>query len=217
MPSWDPLVTNLRGLAPTDFIFKVENFTYALEAHPVFSLSPEHVPGFATIRDWLAQYKVAVVEAEKGGTDRKAQRDDLREKIQQGVEIQGQHMVMVALHRKDMSLLDTVGLDQKHHSYPKNTRVWNPSDLPRITVSRGHETRTALVTVSKINGAPGIQLQHSTGDPADESSYIDLGPFPDHRIRLADLETLKNHHFRARYIRGTVVGPWSQIVSVVII
>jgi len=213
----DLLVTNLRGLSPHEFIFKVENFADKLEAHSVFNQCPEYVPGFARLRELTAQYKVALVAAEKGGKDRNAQKNEAREETQQGVEIQGQHMVMVALHRKDMSLLDGVGLDLKHRSYAKSTGGWNPGAPLKFTVSRGPETGTVIVTVSKINGAPSIELQATTGDPADESSYYDMGIFAQFRIKLENLETLKKHHFRGRYHRGTVVGPWSQIESVVVL
>ena len=37
MSCLDLLVTNLRGLSPTEFIFKVENFTDILEAHSVYN------------------------------------------------------------------------------------------------------------------------------------------------------------------------------------
>ena len=217
MSCLDLLVTNLRGLSPTEFIFKVENFTDILEAHSVYNQCPEHVPGFAKLRELTVQYKVALVAAENGGKDRNAQKNDVREEIQQGIEIQGHHMVMVAIHRKDMSLLDGVGLDLKHRSYAKNTDSWNPRIPLEFTVARGPETGTVIVTVSKIKGAPSIDLQETTGDPADESSYNDMGVFAQFRFKVENLETLKKHHFRGRYHRGTVAGPWSQIQSVVVL
>jgi hypothetical protein len=211
------LNSNLSDLSHPEFILKLATIADFMEVHDIFKVVPEYISGFASYREMSQQYKAGVDSAASGGKASRADRDAMRAEFQLRVDFTAQHMTMVAYHMKDPNILHNTGLDFKHRKPIVRTPVFVPGIPTIVSAKRGVEPRTAVLMVKKPKGTASIEVQFSTGDPRDETSWQDGGGHVTARIIIRDLEALKETHFRVRFRTAGGVSGWSQVVSEVIL
>lgn len=213
----DILDSNFNHLSHEAFILKLTTIGDKLEKHAIFREVPEHVPGFQMYRDMAQQYKTAVDAAEGGDRNRKAEKIAMRAQFQQNVDITRMHMVMVAAHRKDVSILNDTGFDFKHKApYTRTSATSVPDTPPKPTVKRSGPGALA-VTVAKPKGVATIEIQVTTEDPGNEAAWRDAIADVRARIELKNLEAMKRHYIRVRYRSAAGTSNWSEIVSEVVL
>lgn len=213
----DLLDSNFSDLTHAEFILRLSTIGERLEVHPIFKEVPEYVPNWARFREMAQQYKTAVEAAAGGDRDRKAEKAAMRAEFQQNVDITKQHLVMVALHRKDLTILQNTGFDFKHKSpYVRISAAIVPPMPTKLWLKRGG-SGTLFVTTNKPKGVASIEVQISTVDPPTEESWSDGISDVKARREVKNLEPLKKHFVRARFLSAAGVGPWSRVESEVVL
>ena len=209
--------TNYSKLSHGEYILVLYMLAEKLRDHIAFQNLPEHVPGSPKFLDYAEQMKIAVEEAKSRDVNKGARRDWLRARSQQDITFVGQHVVMVATHRNDPTILEGTGLKLKTRSYTKTQHSDRPDRPDKLKVTNGKDPGTVVALVSRVPGPGGIELHWTDGDPADESSWRNAGMFYQCRIELKGLDSVKRYYFRVRYHTTSGVGPWSAIMDLVVV
>lgn len=215
--SLDLLDTNLSGPSNGDFILR-RTIADKLEVHLGFREFPEHVPGPARLRELTEQFKKAVDAAANHELQMVAEKKAIRAETEQAQSITAYHVVMVSIYKKDPNVLLNTGWELKRRTaWGKNASSGNLAAPSTFKVKHGTVSGTVIATVNRAQGTASTELQMTEGDPSVESLWSSLGRFSQRRIKAKSLELTKRIHFRARFHRAGAVGPWSPIVSLIII
>lgn len=214
----DILNLNFSDLSTAEFIFKVTHISDKLEVHPFFKAYPEHVAGPDRLREIVEQMKKLDDAASNRDVVKVAEMKAFRAEAEQQTAITGLHLIMVAIFKKDLSLLHNTGFDRKQHKVYVKSQTSSTSAAPsKITGKNGPTPGTAFITVSRPQGAASIELLYTNGDPSDESSWKSLRDQLKCRIEMKDLESVSRYHFKARYRNGDATSPWSATITLVIL
>lgn len=213
----DILNLNFSDLSTAEFIFKMIYISDKLEVHPFFNAFPEHVAGPARLREIVEQMKKLDDAASNRDVVKVAEAKAFRAEAEQQTAITGLHLIMVAIFKKDLSLLHNTGFDRKQQRTYTKSQTSSTSAAPsKITAKNGADPGTAIITVSHPQGTASIELRFTNGDPSDESSWSSLRDQLKCRIEMKDLESVSRYHFKARYRNGDATSPWSATVTLIV-
>jgi hypothetical protein len=87
---------------------------------------------------------------------------------------------------------------------------------PVATVKHG-PSRTIWVSYNKVPGAGSNEIQICTGDPNNDASWRLVGTYNQCRVEVAGLEPGTKVYIRVRCHGTGAPGPWSQIVSIIVL
>lgn len=210
VPQFD---TNFSKLTDGDLFQKTISFAETVKDHPAFQNLQEHVPGydrFMTLADMLRNAS----EAARYGDKLKAEeRDKIREEILRSFTFAGQHVIMVAAHRNDPTLLN-IGLEQRQRVY-RTAQHSLPGPPAKLFVKNGSPgVVVAMVNRDREMASVELQITENTGN---DSSWKTVDKYYTCKMEVRGLEPVKRYYFRARYHNSVGVGPWSPVVNLVVV
>lgn len=214
------LDTNFGGLSTGAFILRMKAVADTIENHPYFAGDcPEYVSKSDKLRQLIELLAVADRHAaEDGGKKQKAQKKAVRAESEQRLTFNAHHLTMLALHRKEPEMMLNAGYELKQkNSYHRNINLGVPEKPERFSVKNGPVSGTAIATISRPQVLGSILVQITEADPLVESSWRDLEKFYTCRMEMKGLDPVKKCHFRARYENAGGIGPWSSVVTLVVI
>lgn len=218
------LELNFNGYSINDFIAEVNTIADKTEKHPALKDFPEYF----TPPDKLREKAVLLVQlrdaSASGDRDKKAEKMAAWEDTKLAVIMNGKHITMLSLHRKDPSILLNTGykLKQKHIAKPTSSSSTDllaetPGLELRYTQSgSGPIVGAFTVIITKAKNRASTELQMS-GNPSDESSWSSQGIYAKSRIEYKGQPSEKRVYFRARYHQDGGVSPWSKVVNILIL
>jgi len=128
------------------------------------------------------------------------------------------HIILLAEHRKDPSMLQNAGYDLKPPKASKGT-LHLLDMIPVLTVRHLEGIVGALLVIMKrAKNNASVELM-MTETPDDEASWhrVSEGIYNRSRFELRGFEPTKRLYFRARYHEGGAVGSWCQPVSIIVL
>lgn len=212
----DLLEHNFSGRSPGDFILTILTIADKVEVHPHLQVLPEHVAGAPRLRELAGGYKKARDAAANHDSEKMAEQLAAREECQSAASIMAYHISMISVYKKDPTVLHNTGYELKQRAvYSKNSSI--PPMPTKFTVRHGGVSGAAVVTVNKEQSAASMELELSEETPPTESSFRPGGLLFKCRSELTGLEPTKRYHFRIRYRGAGGIGPWSHIVTLIMI
>lgn len=213
---------NFNDLSINDFIVRVNFIADKIENHPALKECPEYFSGPDRLREkalLLGQLRDA---AAKGDREKRAEKMAAWEETKLAVTMNGQHIIMLSLHRNDPSILLNAGfeLKQKQHGV-KSSSTNLLAEAPQLAVkyvnsASGPVPGAIVVVVTRAKNTVSYELQ-MTENPGDDSSWNGLGLYSKARVEYKNQQSAKRLHFRARYHHDGGVGPWSQVVNILVL
>lgn len=214
----DYLSTNYNGLSNGEFIFHVTTQAVIIDGHAYFTgPCPDYVSGASTLTALAEQLAAADRAAAGRDTNKLAEMKAIRADLEQRMDFNANHIVMLALTRKEPEQIHTFGYEPKQKSLHRIAKVAFPEKVKKITAKNGAVSGTAIISINRPTLFGSIELQICDGEPGDESSWRMVDIFYKCRMELKDLEPVKRYYFRARYKNAAGTGPWSEIVSLVVV
>jgi hypothetical protein len=214
----DEFDTSLHHLSPAEFIITGGNFADSLLNHGYFK---DNWVDFVThplqLKEKLAAYNEAVKAYDAdGGKKNLKERDERRQDAHVSIVLMGQFCIMKAVHEKNPSLLDPIALKLKSRQVRTSSKIPITLVAPVITVK--HSASGAItVSFNKVAGAGSNEVQVCTGDPNDESAWKFAGTYKNCRIELTGYEPGSKVYVRGRCHGTGEPGPFSQVVSIIVI
>lgn len=218
---------NLRKLSHTEFYLMLLNIAECCETHHFFKDNWQtFVPGPADFRAYAAKSKELSVGADRGDREMKAQRDESREVAQMKVEVAVKYMTIRAVEQNSPTLLHGTGIPLKETKHPRtSTKALFETSLP-IVLSVGYrknaigfDSGVAILKGKHVRRGGPYLLQICKGEPVSEESWYSPGGHYKscNEIVLTGLEPANRYYFRIRTDGPEGPGPWSQVVSLIIL
>lgn len=210
-------IQRLRELGDGDLAFHLEDMADLMEEHRAFKDQnlPPCIPGPPKVREHaqeIKQVSTAAKHDQSKGPDIIA----ARESSIQSVRFICHYVEMFSAHVNDPSVLDTFGVARVHKA-PRNTAVRVPKKFDKFTVSHGKESGTVKIYVNSWEGKGSVEVQICYGAPSLEESWQTFKTFHYCHMTLKGLEPARRAYFRVRLHNDAGVGPWSNVVELIII
>jgi hypothetical protein len=211
--------TSFGSLSHSEFIVTVGNFADHLLAHPFFK---ENWPSFLThplqLKEQLNAYNESVEAADlDGGRKNMKAREDRRNAAHASTILMGQYVVMRSVSENDKTLLETVGLKLKNRPKSSVKPAASSPMPPTVTAKHGKASRRVVLSYSKVAGGGSYEIQICRGDPNVESSWSVVGQYKQCRVEIEGLEPAQTVYFRVRCHGAGEPGPFSNIVSIIVL
>lgn len=217
--SQELLDANFNSLSTGDFILVLHIIAGKIAIHPSFTGPlPEYVSGAEKIMELAEQLFVLDRAAAGRDKDKMAEKKALRAESEQRLAFNANHLVMLSQHRNDPELLLNAGYELKQHkNYNKNASIPLPEMPTKFTVKNGSVPGTVIAKINRSQKFGSIELQCAEADPLAEVSWRMIDMFYQCRMEGKGLESVKRYYFRARYHNAGGIGPWSAIVTLVVL
>ena len=214
----DEFDCNFSHLSPAEFVMTCGNFADSLINHAFFGKNwVDFVTHPQQLKAILVEYKDANLAYETdGGKKNMKDRDDKRQEAHVAVVLMGQYCIMRSVEQRNPSLLDGVALKRKgRQSRSSSTKV--TTLIAPVVVLKHGGPQTVIVSYNKVPGAGSNEIQVCTGDPNDEASWVLAGTFNGCRVPLTGYPPGTRLYVRVRCHGTGVPGPFSQVVSIIVI
>ena len=215
----DVFDTSFNGLSPAEIIVRLSIIADLLSKHPAFRDGcPEFVYNPDKIRALGGRFHDALNAAANKDLLRIAEKNEIRAEIDQAMIFVGQYLVMFAAFKKDPSLLQNTGLTLRKRGGKKTVKKI-VSDKPEGLRVRHHSVSGGvIVSANAMPLVASFELSMTTKDPNDESTWGSVGSyFHCSKIEVLGLQPGTTVFFRLRFITATGPGPWSTVVSIIVI
>ncbi|MBJ6802574.1 hypothetical protein [Geomonas propionica] len=215
------LVAHFQDLGINDFIALLLTHAAKVDAHAaVKDGTPEYFWMGEKLRALAAELGQWRDAAATGNRDAKAKKLELWDTGKLALAMNIQHFTMLSLHRNDPNILNDTGFELKQKqqtSKPSTNLLWEiPSlALKHAQSASGPISGAVMVLISRPKNAP-CELQMSY-DPSNESSWGGQGIHQKARIEYTGLEPASRVSFRARLHVDGKTGPWSQVVTIIVL
>ncbi|GAW65849.1 fibronectin type III domain-containing protein [Geoanaerobacter pelophilus] len=215
---------NLNGYSINDFIVFVNTMADKTETHPALKEYPEYFTSPEKLREKAALLGQLRDASANGDREKKAEKMAAWEETKLAVIMNGKHITMLSLHRKDPSILLNTGfnLKQKHSGKPTSTSSTDLlAETPGLALryvqsGSGPIAGAFTVIITKAKNRANTELQMSD-NPSDEFSWKSQGIYAKARIEYKGQQSEKRLYFRARYHQEGGVSPWSQAVNILVL
>jgi hypothetical protein len=199
------------------FIIYLGGIGDALEVHAGYQNLPEEVPNAGKFRDLARRLTEAVKAAQYGDRLKKAELDAIRVEGEEATIALANWAVIRYLVNKDSSLLANLGIAPKK-AVVKNSNQVSVTAPQKVSAARGKLQGSVVLKASQMKGCASLEVQFCQGDPLQEASWSTGEHFPHcSHMELKGLEPGKIYHFRVRYLGNDGHGPWSAIVSLMVV
>jgi hypothetical protein len=218
-PFADPYLRTYQESTVNDLIVFANHAADKGETHVAFQ-GP--VSDYVTLPPKLREHANALSLARDAAAghdeNRMAEQKALVDIVVHALDHNSYHIILLAEHRKDPSLLLNAGYDLKP---PKVSKVkFNLLDLiPLLQLKHLDGVAGALlVNLKRAKNSASVELM-MTETPDDEASWhrVSEGIYNRSRFELRGLEPTKRLYFRARYHEGGEVGAWCQPVCIIVL
>jgi phosphodiesterase/alkaline phosphatase D-like protein len=124
--------------------------------------------------------------------------------------------VITYLATKDPSVLANLGIAPKKPA----SKIANQASVtaPKAKATHGKVTGSVVLKSDKVAGSASMEVQFCQGDPLQEGSWSAGEHFPHcSHMEIRGLEPGKMYYFRVRCLGNDGHGPWSAIISLMVI
>lgn len=215
---------NFNQHSINDFIVRVNTIADKTETHAALKDYPEYYSGPDKLRAkaaLLGQLRDASANGDRG---KKAEKMAVWEETKLAVVMNGHHITMLSLYRNDPSILLNTGFDLKQKHSGKSTSASSTdllAETPGLALKylqsgSGPVAGAFTVHITRAKNKASTELQMSD-NPSDESSWNSQGIYAKARIDYKGQQSEKRLYFRARYHHDGGVGPWSQVVNILVL
>ena len=206
-----------KDVSNPDFIIYLGGIADALTVHAGYQNLPEDVPNSGRFRDVAGRLTEAVKAAQYGDSQKKAERDAIRVEGEEISVALANWAVIRYLAKKDPSLLANLGLAPKKPAVKKVNQA-SVTAPPNVKATRGKVSGSVVLKSGKVTGSASYEVQFCQGDPMQEASWS-AGVHRPHcsHMEIQGLELGKMYHFRVRCLGNNGHGPWSAVVSLIVI
>ncbi|QXE90189.1 fibronectin type III domain-containing protein [Geomonas subterranea] len=210
-------ITGLKDLSDGDLALCGETLADHLEEHPAYKGQniPICIPGPGNLREEAHDVKQAS-NAARQDPSKEPFRLEKRDKIINSIKFSCQYVVMYATHTNDPSQLDGVPVNRQQKA-PRSTTVKLPKKFNKFKVSHGDRSGGVKMYVNSWEGKASVDVQICYANPAQEESWQALKMSHYCHFTVDGLEPARRAYFRARLINDAGVGPWSEVVELIII
>ncbi|QWV97208.1 fibronectin type III domain-containing protein [Geomonas nitrogeniifigens] len=210
-------IPGLRDLSDGDLALQGEAVADLLDEHAAFKdqTLPACIPGPTQIRQDAHQVKQTSTAARLDPSKEPA-RQAAREKMIQSIKFSCQYVVMYSTHTNNPYLLDTVGVNRVHKA-PRSTVIKLPQKFNKVKISHGDKSGAVKIYVNSWEGKGSVVVQVCYGDPSLEESWQQLKMSHYCHFTVEGLEPARRAYFRVRLMNDAGVGPWSEVMELIII
>ena len=208
---------NYKKVDHPGFIMYLGGIADAVEVHPGYQNLPAPVPNPAKFRDLANRLTLAVKAAQYGDSQKKIERDAIRAEGEDASLALANWAVILYLENKDPSFLANIGIAPKKPVVRNNQEASDtaPQD---VKVGYGKLSGWAVVKAARVVGYASLEVQCCQGIPTSEESWGVGEHFPHcSHMEVKGLEPGKTYYFRVRYLGNNGHGPWSAVVSIMMI
>ncbi|WP_136526184.1 fibronectin type III domain-containing protein [Geomonas ferrireducens] len=209
-------IQSLKELSDGDLALRAENIADIMDGHGAFQ---EPRSRWAPTGDQLREEAQLVKQASHAARldpTKESERVAAREKLIQTIRYCCQCIVMYATYTKDPGELDTIGVDRTHKT-PRNWALKIPEKFHRFKATHGKESGSVKFHVNSWEGKASVELQFTYGPPDQESSWQRLMVSNYCHFTHNGLEAARRAFFRSRLINNAGIGPWSDVVELIIL
>lgn len=218
---YDILDPNVRRQTYPQLNVTLLTIADCLERHHFFKDNwAKFVAGAPEFRGHAAELAELTPAAERGDSDMKAAREEARLRAELSIRAATGYMMIRAIEQKNPALLNDTGVPHKV-KHPKVGKAVSAASVQIVLTAShlGKEPRVAVIKGTHIRSGGPYLLQFCKGEPVSEQSWNN---FDGHyktcsRIVLRNLESANRYYFRMRTDGPDGPGPWSQVVSLVIL
>jgi hypothetical protein len=213
----DQLDTNLRDLTHSEVMLTVGNTTDFLIDHYFFKDNwPTYLTHPTQLKEDLRAYH-GVVQAVQtdGGKKNQKEREERFNNIQVTFDLFGQYVVMRSISENKPSFLEEIPLKLKTRLSRGPSKTVQLA-APIVALKHG-QPKSILVSYNKVSGAGSNEIQICTGAPNDEASWRTVGTYSQCRVEVPGLEPGSRVHVRVRCHGTGTPGPWSEVVSIIVL
>lgn len=209
-------IQGLRELSDGDLALRADNIADIMDGHNAFK-EPRSVwaPTPHRVREEAQQVKLASHAARLDPT-KEPERMAAREKLIQTLRYCCQCIAMYATYTNDPGQLDTIGMDRAQ----KPVRSWAakmPQKFRQFNVSHGKKSGAVKFHVNGWEGKGSVEVQFCYGDPTREDAWAPLKISNYCYFSHEGLEPARRAYFRSRLQNSAGVGPWSDVVELIIL
>ena len=176
-----------------------------LEGWPPGTIAP------ADAKEIAGRLREARIDARKGGKDRTDRRKAIRAELNLGYAKVVRQIEAMAI--KDPQILATVGLEECKGRGPGHGPV-----KPEIKLGYGLLSGVILVNALRMLGVSVCAVEYTYGDPLVEANWLPGCTLPRcTHLPVENLQPGQRCYFRLRGIWATGPGPWSDVMSIIVI
>lgn len=205
-----------------EYYLTLHEFADALDANELYNTNrPGSVPAGEKFRGHVVSMKELGVGADRGDSLLKGQRQAVRDLSEIDMEASVSYLRILAIEKKDPTVLHAIGLPLKDHHQKVNRRPLSPDAIEiHLTVKylKG-ESGAIVVEASHVRNGGPYMINLCKGEPISEESWYNPGGHYKtcSRIVFRNLEPANRYYVRMRNDGPTGPGPWSQVVSIIVI
>lgn len=216
----EPYIRGYREEGANDLIVTMRRVGKKQKDHVAFKENvPEYVSQTKELDDLATEIGIAGEEAIGEDKFKVAKLKDLIGRGVQALDNNADHVIKVARHRNDPSILLEAGYDLKPDTITVKEKI-NLLDLvPEISVKHVPHVSGAIVVILKLAMAKAIVELQITVTPDVEDSWkgVGEGTFNKCRVEIRGLQPAKTVYLRARYHKDGGVGHWCTPVTLIVL
>ena len=220
---YDILDPNVRKQSYLELNVTLLSIADCLERHEFFKVNWEtYVPGPPHFRGLATEIHDLGVGADRGDSVMKAKREEARDRAELSIDVATKYMVVRAVEQKNPGLLQETGVPYKVKKAKSKNKSKGSGASVTITLTAVHLKGVSGGVILKgkhlRSGGP-YMLQICKGEPVSEESwYSPGGDYSScNKIILKNLDPANRYYFRIRTDGPEGPGPWSQVVSLIVL
>jgi hypothetical protein len=214
--------TIFRRQSFSTYYATLHEFADALDANELYNANrPNSVPAGEKFREHVTSMKELGLGAERGDSLLKAKRQAVRDLSEMDMDASVGYLRILAIERKDPSLLRVLGLPLKDN-HQKSARKLPAPQAVEIHLSVKHlkgDSGAIIIEGSHVrNGGPYL-INLCKGEPTSEEDWYNPGGHYQScsKIIIKGLEPANRYYIRMRTDGPDGPGPWSQFVSIIVL
>ena len=213
---YDQSLLSLPHLEMANTIIGVAN---AIAIHPGYQDAfPPTIPNAKELLETGNHYSALITAVSMGDRGKIAERDAFRIKAVQQLMITLIWTGMRALREDNPSLTMNIGVPPKKNALSRSAAHVTTGTPKGIQIRHGAESGSVIIDLPKVNGAVIYKAQACQGDPSKEESWSQEWPSTKCKgITVSGLEPGEIYYFRMRCFGRAGNGPWSAIISLMVI
>jgi hypothetical protein len=203
---------NFVSLSDEAAMAQVEVTAAAFEKDPTLLEGwPSDIIAPAEVKAISERLRAARNEARKGGKDRIEFRNSIRAELNLGYSKVVRQVEVMAI--RDPQIIMAVGLEER-----KVRGNGNGPAMPKIRLSYGIHPGLILISAHRLLGASAYCVEYTYGDPLVEANWQPGCTLPRcTHLPVDNLQQGQRCYFRMRGIWASGPGPWSAVISIIVI
>ena len=211
---YDVVDFNLPSLAHPEFSTKLHAIADAFAVHPGHQLPvPSVIADSKELKDYANQFTTVLHDL-----NRVAERDPLRVRATSAAASTVMWAIVRSNRENDPSLIANIGLDPKKKTTTRSKKHSAVGTPVIVRLVRSPLSGTVIMSISKAEGGITHEIRFGQGDPTLDETYTGMVESALCRgIVISGLEPGKVYHFKVRSFGAAGRGPWSAVVSLMVV